>query len=62
MVRDWTFENTPFNIVYSYMKAENVPSRKTAISYGCKQVDEFKDAEGEITVVFAVSREEQDRF
>ena len=25
-VRDWTFMNTPFNIIYSYMKYANVPS------------------------------------
>ena len=47
-VRDWTFNNTPFNIVYSYMKHTNEPSVKTAISYGCKQVDEFSDDENEI--------------
>ncbi len=40
-VRDWTFNNTPFQIVYSYMKYTNEPSVKTAISYGCKQVDEY---------------------
>ena len=57
-VRDWTFNNTPFNIVYSYMKYTNEPSAKTAISYGCKQVDEFKDEINEITMVFAISREE----
>lgn len=57
-VRDWTFNNTPFNVVYSYMKRENMPSRKTAISYGCRQVDEFEDDENERTCVFAVTREE----
>lgn len=57
-VRDWTFNNTPFNIVYSYMKHTNEPSAKTAISYGCKQVDEFFDDENEITKVFAISRDE----
>lgn len=57
-VRDWTFNNTPFNIVYSYMKYTNAPSYKTAISYGCKQVDEFEDDVNEITKVFAISREE----
>ena len=40
-VRDWTFCNTTFNVIYSYMKHTNEPSVKTAISYGCKQVDEF---------------------
>ena len=57
-VRDWTFNNTPFNVVYSYMKHTNYPSEKTAVSYGCKQVDEFKDDVNEITKVFAITREE----
>ena len=57
-VRDWTFNNTPFNMVYSYMKYTNEPSAKTAVSYGCKQVDEFLDEINEITKVFAISREE----
>ena len=25
-VRDWTWQNTPFRAIYSYMKAENIPS------------------------------------
>ena len=57
-VRDWTFDNTPFNIVYSYMKHTNEPSVKTAISYGCKQVGEYRDDVNEITKVFAITREE----
>ena len=57
-VRDWTFNNTPFQIVYSYMKYTNEPSVKTAISYGCKQVGEYKDDENEITKVFAISKDQ----
>ena len=57
-VRDWTFNNTPFNIIYSYMKYTNEASVQTAISYGCKQVDEFADEINEITKVFAMTREE----
>lgn len=57
-VRDWTFHHTPFNMVYSYMRDTNEPSIKTAISYGCKQVDEFSDEMNEITKVYAISREE----
>ncbi len=57
-VRDWTFNNTPFNMIYSYMKYTNEPSYKTAISWGCKQVEEFEDEANEITKVFAISREE----
>ena len=57
-VRDWTFHNTPFHVVYSYMNYTNEPSYKTAISYGCKQVDEYQDDVNEITKVFAITREE----
>ena len=57
-VRDWTFNNTPFQIVYSYMKYTNEPSVKTAISYGCKQVDEYQDDKDKITKVFAISRDQ----
>ena len=57
-VRDWAFENTPFQIVYSYMKASNFPSARCAVSWGCRQVDEYTDAEHEITKVFALSRQE----
>ena len=57
-VRDWTFENTPFQQVYSYMKYTNVPSAQCAMSWGCRQVDEFEDEVNEITKVFMISREE----
>ena len=57
-VRDWTFANTPFNVIYSYMKYTNEPSCKTAVSYGCKQVGEFEDGVNGITKVFAISRDE----
>lgn len=57
-VRDWTFHNTPFHVVYSYMKHTNVPSYSTAMSWGCHQVDEFEDKVNGITKVFAITREE----
>ena len=57
-VRDWTFINTPFNIIYSYMKYTNVPSYRTAIAYGCHLVDEFEDENKEIIEVYAISRAE----
>ena len=57
-VRDWTFQNTPFRVVCSYMKYTNEPSAKTARSYGCRQVDEFADEVNGITKVFAISRDE----
>lgn len=60
-VRDWAFTNTPFNMIYSYMKETNVASYRTAISYGGRQVDEFEDGTNGIIKVFAVSREEWSR-
>lgn len=57
-VRDWTFRNTTYNTVYSYMKHTNIPSIKTAISYGCRKTAEFPDEVNEMTMVYAVSREE----
>ena len=57
-VRDWTFENTPFATIFSYMKYTNLPSAKSAMSWGCSKVDEFKDDENGITIVVAITREE----
>lgn len=57
-VRDWAFENTPFREIYSYMKYTNEPSARTAMAYGCRQVDEFEDEVNEITKVFMISRDE----
>ena len=42
----------------SFMKYSNEASAKTAMSYGCKQVDEFADEINELTKIFAISREE----
>ena len=57
-VRDWIFNNSPFNIVYSCMKYSNEASAQTAKSYGCKQIYEFSDEINKITKVFAISRNE----
>lgn len=57
-VRDWTFNNTPFNEIYSYMKYTNEPSAKSAMSWGCHQVDEFVDEVNEITKVFMITKDE----
>lgn len=57
-VRDWTFMNTPFNIIFSYMKDTNIPSANTAKSWGCHQVEEFEDDVNGITKVFAISKTE----
>lgn len=55
--REWAFQNTPFNILYSYMKADNAASCATARSIGMTQVDEYTDSENERTKVHAVTRD-----
>ena len=57
-VRDWAFENTPFNILYSYMKYTNEASAKTALSYGCSFVDKYEDSVNTQTLVFAITRDQ----
>ena len=57
-VRDWTFERTPFRMVYSYMKKANQASSAAARANGMKLLDDFTDAEGKQTVVYGISREE----
>ena len=57
-VRDWTFRSTPFNEIYSYMKSTNEPSARAALSWGCRQVDELRDEENEVTKVFCITRNE----
>lgn len=61
-VRDWTFENTPFMEIFSYMKYTNEPSARSAMSWGCTLVDEFEDEVNEITKVFAITRTEWQRI
>ncbi len=57
-VRDWAFENTPFRVLYSYMKKDNIPSAATARANRMTLIDEFTDSEGDVTSVYAVTREQ----
>lgn len=61
-VRDWTFEHTPFRVIYTYMKYTNEASSATAVSWGCRQVDEFEDEKNKITKVYAITREEWEKL
>ena len=54
--RDWAFTHTPFGTLYSYMKKANEASAATARANGMTLTDEFTDAEGEQTAVYAISR------
>ena len=56
-VRDWAFQNTAFDMLYSYMKAANLPSIATAQANGMTDIAQYTDHEGEQTVVYGISRE-----
>ena len=57
-VRDWAFTHTPFQILYSYMPAANLPSARTARSYGGHLVEEYDDPANGLTRVYAITRAE----
>ncbi len=56
-VRDWFFENTEFDAVYSYMTASNIASYSTAASVGMERIKEFDD-DGVPHYVYRLTREE----
>ena len=55
-VRDWFFENTDFDAVYSYMTKTNIPSFSTAASIGMKRIKEFTDTDYTDCFVYELSR------
>lgn len=55
-VRDWGFQNTAFDWLYSYMKADNFPSAAVAKANGMTLVEEYTDGEGERTAVYGIDR------
>lgn len=57
-VRDWVFETTSYNIIYSYMKYTNVGSYSTAIANGMKKVKEYLDPKNTISHVYAITKDE----
>ena len=60
--RDWAFEHTDYDIVYSYMKYTNIGSYKTAIANGMKRVKEYADSKNTISYAYAITREEWERI
>ena len=57
-VRDWAFENTEYDRLYSYMKYTNIGSYSTASAIGMKKVKEYPDEIDTVTYVYAITREE----
>lgn len=61
-VRDWAFENTAYNVIYSYMKYTNVGSWSTAIANGMKKVKEYPDPKNTISYAYAITRAEWEQL
>ena len=57
-VRDWAFENTKFDCLYSYMKYTNIASYSTAASAGLRKIKEYPDEKDGILYVYAITRQE----
>ena len=57
-VRDWVFENTDCDAVWSYMKYTNAASYSTALANGMKKVKEYPDPKNTISYAYAITREE----
>ena len=61
-MRDWAFDHTAYDCLYSYMKYTNVPSYATAMAMGMKKIKQYPDAQNGVTFVFGMSREEWQRL
>ena len=57
-VRDWSFRNTDYDRIFSYMKYTNVASSSTALANGMKKVREYPDPKNTVSYVFAITRQE----
>jgi len=57
-VRDWAFQNTEYDCLYSYMKHTNVGSYSTAVANGMKRVKEYPDEKNGTSYAYAITREE----
>ena len=57
-VRDWAFQNTKFDCLYSYMKYTNIASYSTAAATGLRKIKEYPDEKDGIVYVYAISRQE----
>ncbi|MDD6037677.1 MAG: GNAT family N-acetyltransferase [bacterium] len=60
--RDWVFENTDYDMIFSYMKYTNVGSYATAIANGMKKVKEYPDPKNTISYAYAITRNEWEQL
>lgn len=61
-VRDWAFQNTEYDCLYSYTKYTNIASSSTAIANGMKKVKEYPSVNDGISYVYAITREEWEKL
>ena len=54
-VKEWAFNNTNYDTLYSYMTKDNIASYKTAESIGMKFVKEYND-DGEPHLVYCIKK------
>ena len=57
-VRDWFFENTAYDSVYSYMTEANIPSQATAAANGMKKIKTYLDKDNTVTCVYEITRQD----
>ena len=57
VIKDWLFENTTFDSVYSYMNRENIASYATAEANGMVRIKEYEDGEEDLCV-YRITRTE----
>ncbi len=57
LVKDWLFQNTDFDSVYSYMNQENVASCATAAANGMTKIKAY-ETEEEKLYVYRITRDE----
>ncbi|MBO7739217.1 MAG: GNAT family N-acetyltransferase, partial [Oscillospiraceae bacterium] len=56
--RDWSFENTGYDCLYSYKKYTNSASYATAIAVGMGKVKEYADEKNGVSYACAITRRE----
>ena len=57
-VRDWAFQSTDYDTLYSYMKCTNIGSYSTALATGMKKVKEYANSRNTLSYAYAIKREE----
>jgi len=60
-IRDWGFNNTKFDSLYSYMNIENIGSYRLAESLGMNRIKEYQD-DDEICAVYEITRENWEKL